>query len=98
MELRQLSRGAQHEPAGPGDEMARRLEHLRIAQEHLQHAGLHEVAEHVAERAEATQRELRERQRDHDGDLMREVLKQLDEIRHEVGRLRHEVNDLRKQH
>jgi hypothetical protein len=94
MELRELSRQPPHEhDAAPQDEIARRLEHMRIAVDHLHEAGLHDIAEHVAERAEATERELHPH---HDGDVMHEVMKQLDEIRHEVGRLRSEVNELRR--
>ncbi len=80
----------------PQDEVARRLEHMRIAVDHLHQAGLHDVAEHVAERAEATERELHEHQKHHGGDVMHEIVKQLDELRHQVGQLRDEVNELRK--
>ena len=80
----------------PQDEVARRLEHMRIAVDHLHEAGLHDIAEHVAERAEATERELHKHQKHHGGDVMHEIMKQLDELRHEVGRLRDEVNELRK--
>jgi hypothetical protein len=79
--------------AAPKDEIARRLEHMRIAVDHLHEAGLHDIAEHVAERAEATERELHKH---HGGDVMHEIMKQLDALRHEVGRLRDEVNELRK--
>jgi flagellar biosynthesis/type III secretory pathway chaperone len=88
------------------DEIARRLEHMRIAVEHLHQAGLHEIAEHVAQRAEATERELHEHARreheptehgPHPGpDAVHEIMKQLDALRHEVGRLRDEVNELRE--
>ncbi len=95
-ELHELSRGRHHEEAGPHDEIVRRLEHMRVAVEHLHHAGLHDIAEHVAERAEATERELHEHHRHHDDDPIHAIMKQLDEIRHEVGRLRDEVNELRE--
>ena len=78
------------------DETAERLEHMRMAVEHLNHAGLHDVAEHVAARAEAAERELHEHRRHQGGDVMREIMKQLDELRHEVGRLRDDVNELRE--
>jgi len=91
-ELRELSHGPEH----PHDDVARRLEHMRIAVEHLNHAGLHDVAEHVAERAEATERELHERRQGQGGDVMHEIMKQLDELRHEVGRLRDEVSELKE--
>lgn len=95
-ELRGLSRGEHREHDDSPDSIARRLEHMRIAVEHLHHAGLHDIAEHVAERAEATERERHERHRHHEGDVMHEVMKQLDEIRREVGRLRNEVSELRE--
>jgi len=89
-----------HEPHdhehGPHHEIAARMEHMWIAVDHLKQAGLHDIAKHVAERAEATERELHERHRHHEGDVMHEVMKQLDEIRHEIGRLRDEVNELKK--
>ena len=71
---------------------------MRIAVEHLHHAGLHDVAEHVTERAEAAERELHEQHRHHEGDPIHEIMKQLDEIRHEVGRLRDEVRELKEKH
>jgi chromosome segregation ATPase len=98
MELRELSHQPHPEQAAPHEEIARRLEHMRIAVEHLNHAGLHDVAEHVAKRAEAAERELHEREprRQNEGDVMHEVMKQLDEMRQELGRLRDEVNELRE--
>ena len=95
-ELRELSHGEHREHDDSHDSIARRLEHMRIAVEHLHHAGLHDIAEHVAERAEATERERHERRRHHEGDVMHEVMEQLDEIRREVGRLRNEVSELRE--
>lgn len=97
-ELRELSRREpshreHREHDDSPDSIARRLEHMRIAAEHLHHAGLHDIAEHVADRAEATERE---RHRHHEGDVMHQVTKQLDEIRREVGRLRNEVRELKE--
>ena len=69
---------------------------MRVAVEHLHNAGLHDIAEHVAERTEATERKLHEHHPHHEGDVMHEVMKQLDDIRREVGRLRDEVNELRE--
>lgn len=96
MKLREFAHQPHHEHRGPDGDIARRLEHMRIAVEHLNHAGLHDIAEHVAERAEATERELHEQHRHHEGDPIQQIMKQLDEIRHEVGRLRDEVNKLRE--
>ena len=86
----------QHHDPDQHDEFAERMKHMRIAVEHLNQAGLHDVAEHVAERAEAAERELHEHRRHPGGDVMREIMKQLDELRHEVGRLRDDVNELRE--
>jgi hypothetical protein len=94
--LRALSQGPPREHRAPEEDIARRLEHMRIAVEHLNQAGLQDIAEHVAQRAEATERELHERHRQQGGDVMHEVMKQLDEMRHEIGRLRDEVNELRE--
>lgn len=73
---------------------------MRIAVEHLHHAGLGDIAEHVAERVEATEREHHKRHRHHEegDDAMREVMKKLDAIRQEVERLRNEVRELREKH
>ena len=96
MKLREFAHQPHHEHRGPDGDIARRLEHMRIAVEHLNQAGLHDVAEHVAQRAEAAERELHEQHRHHEGDPIHEIMKQLDELRHEVGRLRDEVSELRK--
>lgn len=78
------------------DSIVHRLEHMRIAVEHLHEAGLHEIAQHVTERAEATEREYHQRHRHREGNAMREVMEQLEEIRREVGRLRTEVSELKQ--
>jgi hypothetical protein len=92
--------------AGPQNEMARRLEHMRMAAEHLHQAGLHDIAEEIVKQANAAERELHEQQRPrHDGpmqngpmhnDPMHNIMRQLEEIRQEVGRLRAEMNELRE--
>lgn len=94
--LRHMVRESHEEHGGPHDDIARRLEHMRIAVDHLNQAGLHDVAEHVAQRAEAAERELHEQRPHHEGDVIDEIMKQLDAIRHEMGRLRAEVNELRE--
>jgi hypothetical protein len=95
-ELREVSHGGHHEDEDSPEWIARRLEHMRVAVEHLKHAGLHDVAKHVAERAESTESELHKHHRHHDDDPIHAVMRQLDEIRHEVGRLRDEVKELRE--
>ena len=94
--LRELSGHPHHEHDGPQHEIPRRLEHMRIAVDHLHEAGLHDIANHVAERAEATERELHQHHERHGGDVMHKIMKQLDELRHDVRRLHDEVNELKK--
>jgi hypothetical protein len=67
---------------------------MRIAVEHLNHAGLRDIAEHVAERAHAAERKLHQHQPDHESDVIHEMRRQLKELRHDLGRLREEVNEL----
>ena len=95
-ELHEMSGDGHHEHDDSPEGIASRLEHMRVAVEHLHHAGLHDIAEHVAQRAEATERELHEHHRHHGGDLTDAIMKQLDEIRREVRRLRDEVNELKE--
>jgi methyl-accepting chemotaxis protein len=95
MELRKLTHQPHPEHAAPHDEIAGRLEHMRIAVEHLNQAGLHDVAEHVAQRAAAAERELHEHQSHRGQDVMHKIMSQLDELRHEVGQLRNAVNELK---
>ncbi len=96
LELQKITRGSHREHDSPHHETAERLENMHIAIEHLHHAGLHEIAEHVAERAEATERELHEHGPHREDELMHTVMQQLDELRHELRRLRDEVNELRE--
>ena len=95
MELRELSDQPRQKHTAERDEIAERLEHMHIAMEHLNQAGLHDVAEHVAQQAEATERKLHEQRQHQEGGAMREVIEQLDDLRHEIGRLRDEVNELK---
>lgn len=95
MELWELSRDRHRNHPVPPEEIARRLEHMQIAVEHLSQAGLRDIAEHVAERAHAAERELQEQDRHREGDVMHEIMRQLEALRHEVGQLREEVSELR---
>ena len=94
--LRHMSHEPHDKRSGAHDGIARQLEHMRIAVEHLNQAGLHDIAERVAERAEVTERELHEPHGHHAGDVLHEIMQQLDELRHEVGRLRGEVSELKE--
>lgn len=91
-----LSQQPYHEQTPPHEDIALRLEHMKIAVEHLNHAGLHDVAKHVAQHAEAAEQALHDHQKQRGDDVMNEIMKQLDELRHEVGRLRDEVSEIRE--
>jgi hypothetical protein len=94
--LRHLSRQSHGHARGPHDDLARRLEHMRAAVEHLNQAGLHEIAEQVVGRAEIAERELHERHGSREANVLDKVMMQLQEIRREVGRLRDEVSELKE--
>ncbi|MFK8114442.1 MAG: hypothetical protein AB8B91_19725 [Rubripirellula sp.] len=79
------------ERESPNNDIAHRLEHMHAAIQHLEEAGLHDIAKHVNERAEATERELH----GHDGHLLHKLTQQLERLTHEVGRLRAEVKELK---
>ncbi len=95
VELQQLSQQPERQHHSQ-DELPGRLEHMRKAVEHLKHAGLQDVAAHVAQRVAAAEREMHEHPRPHDGDVIHEVMKQLETMRNEVKQLRDEVSDLKK--
>jgi len=98
--LQELTAERSHHPEA--EEIAGRIEHMHIAADNLRAAGLHDIAEHVMQRAAETERELHGRHEprpQHDApphEPMHELLRQLEEIRHELGRLRNEVNELRE--
>lgn len=98
--LEELTTDRPHHPEA--EEIARRLEHMHIAADNLRAAGLHDIAEHVMQRAAQTERELpgnHEPGPQHESpahEPMQELLRQLEEIRHQVGRLSDEVNELRE--
>lgn len=77
-------------------EAARRLKHMRMATEHLERAGLHDEAAHVARRAEETEHRMHRDHRHH-GDEHGELARALEEIRNEVRRLRDQVDKLMDQ-
>ena len=80
------------------EEMAHRLENMHIAVDHLHQAGLHDIAEHVAERAEQTERELHEMRRQEEErhhNPLHEMMRQIEELRHEIGRLHQEFDRIR---
>ena len=59
-----------------------RLENMRVAVDHLHEAGLHDIADHVAERAHGTEREMNE-QREH---LERERIERENRDRENIDR------------
>ena len=72
-ELRELHE--RNRLADPHEEIAQRLEHMRAAVDHLNHAGLPDIAKHVAERAaEATEKELQKHQQHQGGEAMHEMM------------------------
>jgi hypothetical protein len=78
---------------------AERLEHLHIAAEHLDHAGLHEIARDVRGQAEALERDLHGHERDHEDELhhmLREMREHMEALTREVESLRGEVNRMRR--
>lgn len=103
----QQKRGPDTGRGGPGQEMKmklaeamERIQHLRVAAEHLRAAGAAELSQKVTEQAEQMEREARQ-MKEH---LMREMAEhdgghpgQVEELRREVQRLRAEVEELRKQ-
>lgn len=89
--------GDEHD--SPQGEIMHRLQNMRIAVDHLHQAGLHDIAEHVAQRARAAEQELHQREQEshhenHD-DPVHQVMRQLEMLRHEIGRLREDVNQLK---
>ena len=84
------------------EEIVRRIEHFRIAAQHLREAGAQDLANELLEKAEVHEREVREahermreeaEQRHH----RREEERREEGARAEVGDLRREVDGLRKQ-
>ena len=57
---------------------------------------LAKVALNVLSLAEVGERELHEQHRHHEGEAIHEIMKQLDEIRREMGCLSNAVNELRE--
>lgn len=78
----------------PQPEAARRLEHMRAAVEHLRQAGLVDAANHINEMANRLQQEMHHegRGREGEGDPIREIVKQLGEMRREIGELRERLD------
>lgn len=95
-ELRELTWGGQHDGPAPHQQAVLRLEHLHAAADHLHHAGLHDIAKHVEERAEAAEREIHEHQQPRGDDPIHEVMKQLEEMRHELKRMREAMKELKR--
>lgn len=95
-QLQALDREPGHPKDRPSAEIARRLEHMVNAIEHLKHAGLADVAAHVAERAEAAERELHAGTRHHEREPMEQIMRQLEEFRHEMSRLRADIDEIKQ--
>lgn len=94
--------GKQSDKVSEGmEDASRRIKHIQIAVENLRAAGIHDVAEEAARRAEAMERELhqvRERALAEQNGTKKGLSKHgdpLDELRHELQRVRAELNELR---
>lgn len=75
-------------------ELARRLEHARIAVDNLNAAGLHDLAKQAAASAEKLEQALRESQPKKikkDGGSIDEAI---EDLRHEIQQIRHELKSL----
>ena len=90
------------------DDAARRIRHIHIAIENLHAAGLHDVAEELAKRAEAMKHEVHQAHERATKELpspKKELpspkkgkqADPVDELRHEIQRLRDELNELRQE-
>lgn len=88
-------------------EMGRRIEHMRIAAEHLHEAGAHDLAGQLMQKADAIEGEARETKRRLSADQapcfgpgpaeFRGIIGQIEELRREMDRLRDELDYLRRQ-
>ncbi len=96
--MQQPSRPTHHRP-GPDVDARRRLEHLHAAIEHLQQAGLHEMAERVIEQARAVERTLEQRRPvPHPPEaLFREMMAKMERLHDVVNRLQADVHRLQVQ-
>lgn len=94
------SKKATETSKSPHSELAQRLEHMKIAVDHLHQAGLHDFAEQIIQRAKLAQREIEHRDMPKhvrpEADALQEVMRQLDELRKEVGRLGKAVGEMRE--
>ena len=114
LEQREIKRKQKPMAGGPQRDRAiaeledagRRIKHLRIAAEHLHEAGVHDLADQLAEQAADMEREAGKAKRrlaeengprpspDHRGEP--DLIGQIKGLREEVGRLRNELNELRR--
>lgn len=83
------------------EDVARRVKHIHIAIENLHAAGLHDVAEELAKRAEAMKNEVHQAHeravKEQPSPKKGKQAEPLDELRHEIQRLRDEMNELRQE-
>ncbi len=102
-----------HPPKSPqaAEETGLRIKHIRVAVENLNAAGLHDIAEHLAHKADAMEREHHqahgEFRKDQSSPEKRKHFEPerkfapaagpVDELRHEIQRLRAELNELREE-
>ena len=94
--LHKVVNAHRHDHRGPNGDIERRLAHMRAAAEHLHHAGLHDVSNHVIEQIHTAEREMHHHRDHHEDNPIHVIMRQLEEMRHEMGRMREELNDLRE--
>jgi len=86
-------------PDGEGHEIARRIEHMQLAAENLEQAGMHEQARNLHQQAEQMERELH-RTREGEGSghgeqverEMRELHGVIDQLKNEIEQLKAELH------
>ncbi|GEM_PF-5801165 len=93
--LRELTQERPHRRESPHEQTAHRLDQMRIAIEHLQRAGLPEIAEQVVRRAEQLQHQ-RHFSRGSGEERLHDVQRQINELREAVGHLNEQLRELRK--
>lgn len=88
-------RGVHREHRREGhQEPGQRLEHMHAAIEHLRAAGLHEMAEHVADHARELEHEMRGHSEDHALRMLEHIAENVAELREEVAKLREGLEEL----
>lgn len=95
---RELEKHHEHHGTGHRNELAEKIEHLHAAAEHLDQAGVPDLARQLHERAEAMERQFHRHHAEQGSDhRLDEVLEMVKDLKQEVEKLRDEVAELRKE-